>query len=237
MKIANLSLNFALAGALMLAGVAAAQNPPQPAAQTAKQNPKRVRTGMNGFDISPQSGKSANQVGGASRDIGSPRLYAPPAAKAYSLRPVFAWGTPDGAEKVTFRLSTPNGVVVYETSTTTGHLKYPSDAPTLSAGATYTWTIIPDNDMMGGTPHAVSVMIVSTPEREAMQSELAAAAGAAAAADVYVQHHVWYDAVEAYSALLDQKPDDQDARSMRASIYDQIPSTKDLADADWAMIH
>ena len=228
MKLAILAL------ALTLPIAATAQSAPAPAPQA---KPHRVRTGMSGFDLSAQSGKSANQVGGASRDLGSPRLFAPDSAKAFSTNPVFAWGTSDSAQKVTFRLTDAHGQTVYEKSTTDTRLRYPGDATPLTPGSFYTWTVYPENDVLGGPPRPVTVLIVGGEERSAIQAEVASAASAAAVADVFVKHHVWYDAIENYSDLLAHTPNDQDARAIRASIYEQLPVTKELADADWAMLN
>jgi len=206
---------------------------PSPVA-TAPKAPARVRTKMDGFDLSPQSGKSANQVGGASRDLGTPKLFAPNSGKAYSTHPVFYWGTADSAEKVTFRLRSVNGQVIYETVTTADHLNYPADAPALTPGATYTWTIVPENDMLGGAPQPVTLSIVGGTERDAIESALKSSPDAVS---VFVQHRIWYDAVDGYSSALSRTPDDQQARSGRATLYDQLSVTRDLADADWAMVH
>ena len=97
-----------------------AQNKPTTPSAPAK--PTRVRAKLDGFDLSPQSGKSANQIGGASRDLGSPRLYAPHAGKAFSVMPVFYWGTAEAGQKVTFRLTSLNGQTMYEVTTKDNHL-------------------------------------------------------------------------------------------------------------------
>ncbi|MES2392219.1 MAG: DUF928 domain-containing protein [Acidobacteriota bacterium] len=228
MKIAILTLTLSLTLA------AGAQSAPQPQPQA---KPHRVRTGMSGFDISSNSGKSANQVGGASRDLGSPKLFAPDSGKAFTTNPVFSWGTSDAAQKVTFRLTDAHGQTVYEKTTTENHLRYPADATPLTPGNFYTWTVYPENDVLGGPPRPVTMLIVGGDERSAIQSEVASATSAAAVADVFVKHHVWYDAVASYSDLLSQSPNNQDARATRASIYEQLPVTKELADADWAMLN
>jgi hypothetical protein len=225
--------------ALALLPLAAAQPAQQTAPQgqqssTPPKTPTRVRTKMDGFDLSAQSGKSANQVGGASRDIGSPKLFAPNSGKAYSTHPVFYWGTADSAEKVRFRLRSINGQIIYETVTSSDHLAYPPDAPALAAGSAYTWTIVPENDMLGGAPQAVTLSIVGGTERDAIESALKSSPDAAG---VFVQHRIWYDALNAYSDILSHTPGDQHALAGRCALYDQLPATYDLADADWAMVH
>jgi hypothetical protein len=234
---------FTLTGWLLVVPVVLAQpaqqnapkaTPQNAQASTAPKTPARVRTKLDGFELSPQSGKSANQVGGASRDLGTPRLFAPNSGKAYSTHPVFYWGTADSGEKVTFRLRSVNGQVIYETATTSDHLGYPADAPALTPGNNYTWTIVPENDMLGGAPQPVTVSIVGGSERDAIDEALKTSPGSA---DVFVQHRVWYDAVSSYANTLSHSPDDQHALAGRATLYDQLPVTHELADADWAMVH
>jgi hypothetical protein len=192
-----------------------AQTPSQPTP------PKRVHAKLDGFDVSPNAGKSGTQIGGASRGLG-PMLYAPYAGKSYSTQPVFYWTSGDTG-KVTFRLLTSDGTAVYETTTTDDHLKYPADAPALTPGTSYMWTIRPENDILGGAPKPVTIMILGGADRDAI-------------ATVFVNHHLWYDAIDSYSTILSEKPDDQNARQMRAQIYGGVSATKTLADADWQMV-
>ena len=223
-----LALSFSLAFTLVLSAPAATPR------QNQQPKPTRVRAKLDGFDLSPKSGKSANQIGGASRDMGTPHLFAPALAKDYSLTPTFYWATADGVSKVTFRLTTINGVTLYEAASTASHLTYPQDAPALTPGATYRWTVIPENDMMGGAPAPASFQIVTGDERTLIANELAASADPAT---VFVNHRLWYDSVSAYTDTLARDPNNQAARQGRATLYDSIPVTQPLADADWKMIH
>ena len=241
---AALALGFILGSALLVpqfagqsAPPATTANKPATGSNTAPANkPSRVRTNLAGFDTS-QSGKSPNQIGGASRDIGTPKLYAPTSGKSFTANPVFHWSMPEANAKVTFRLSTGDGQTIYETNTQTDYLKYPGDAPSLAPGSKYQWTILPENDILGGPPAPVSFVILSGAEHEQILSELKAANDATATAEVFVKHRVWYDAVQAYSDQLDRMPNDESARAARANLYDQLPVTKQLADADWKMVH
>jgi hypothetical protein len=197
----------------------------------------RVRTKLDGFELSPKSGRSANQVGGASRDLGTPKLYAPNMGKAFTTAPEFHWAAVDAGDKVTFKLMSSDGTPIWQTVTNEDHLRYPGDAPALVPGSTYKWTIAPENDILGGAPEPVSFIIVSGPEREAIQQELKTVSDASATAAVFVKHRVWYDAVQDYTDLIQRLPADTEARAARAELYDQLPVTKSLADADWRMVH
>ena len=238
MKIVKCSVIVAGFGLLLAAGVqASAQAKPAApvASQTAPAKPVRVRAKLEGFDLSPQSGKSANQIGGASRDLGTPRLYAPHAGKAFSVSPVFYWGTAEPGQKVTFRLTALNGQTMCEVTTTADHATCPPDAASLIVGQTYRWSIYPENDMLGGPPKPVLITIINGDERAAIETELGK--NPAAANAIFVNHRIWYDAVAGFTAALSQNPDDQDALKGRASVYDQVPATEPLADADWSRVH
>jgi hypothetical protein len=211
-----------------------APSSPQPAGT---KPPMRVRTQMEGFDLSPKSGKGANQIGGASRDLGTPKLFAPNSGLAFNTNPEFHWAAPEVGAKVTFRLTTLDGQTLFEEPTTADHLRYPGDAPALTPGASYRWTIVPENDILGGPPQPVTFTIVSGEKREAILNDLKAANDASSTAQVFVKHRIWYDAIQTYSDLVASMPNDTAARSSRAQLYDQLPVTKSLADADWRMIH
>ena len=224
----------ALALAAMVA-VAAAQAPP-PQQQKPPQKPQRVHVNLDGFDLS-SSGKSGTQSSGASRGGESPLLYAPRSGKSYSTHPEFHWTTTDPSQKVVFTLSTLDGTAIYEGETTDDHLKYPADAAALTPGMRYHWTIAPANEMQGGPAAPAEIVIVGGDERAMLETQLKAAQGPAAQAQVFVDHRIWYDSIERYSAILAQKPDDTKARTMRAQLYDQLSATQSLADADWRMLH
>jgi hypothetical protein len=245
-------LRWRVAGCLALvcgAGAAVAQTAPQqpaqqpakPAAQqpakpAAQQPAKRVHADMGGFDLS-NSGKSANQTSGASRGTESPLLLAPQSGKSFTTHPEFHWQTSEPGRKIVFKLSSLEGDLLLEAQTTDDHLKYPADAPALTPGSSYVWTVAPDNEMLGGPSPPAIVAIVGGAERDRIAAELKAASGDAAQAQVFVDHRVWYDTIERYSALLASRPDDVEARTMRAQVYDQLPATKNLAEADWRMVH
>jgi hypothetical protein len=233
-----LSTRAAIAFGLALAFLPFTTNPMMAqGASAGSKPPARVRTQLEGFDLSPKAGKSANQIGGASRDLGSPKLYAPNMGKAFTTNPEFHWAAAETGEKVTFRLQTAAGQTVYEMATTADHLRYPGDAPALTPGTTYKWTIVPENDMLGGPPAPVSFTVVGGADRDAILSDLKQASSADTTAAVFVKHRIWYDAVQGYTDLIERTPNDTSARAARGNLYDSLPATKNLADADWHMVH
>ena len=96
---------------------------------------------------------------------------------------------------------------------------------------------MPENDVLGGAPTPVAFTIVNGADREAILADLKTANDASSIAAVFVKHRVWYDSVQAYTDLISRVPDNSDARAARGQLYDQLPVTKSLADADWRMVH
>lgn len=229
--------------AVLVAGLACCGVPSALAQGTDTGKPARVRAKLDGFDLTPKAGASAprrpNQIGGASRGLGELTLYAPTMGKAYSLTPSFFWRSDDPQAEYTFRVSQParGPVPLYETKVVGGHFAYPADAPALKPGETYVWTVQPSVDMLGG-PVSASFVIVGGPERDAVTAALAkAGTDPAAAAKVYVDMRLWFDAQAAYSSLIERYPDRGDFRQERADLYDQVTATHPLADIDAAKAH
>jgi len=199
----------------------------------------RVRAKLDGFNIAPTSGKAPNQIGGASRDLGGLTLYAPKLGKAYTLTPTFYWSGDDKSE-YTFKLSalTTQESPLYVKKVLGGKFTYPADAPALKPSETYIWSVQPENDLMGGLAQA-SVLIVGGATRSAVESALANAKvtpgePSAAAAKIYVDHRLWFDAIAEYTALIEKHPEMTQYYKERAAVYDQFPETQELADEDAA---
>jgi hypothetical protein len=199
----------------------------------------RVRAKLDGFNIAPTSGKAPNQIGGASRDLGGLTLYAPKLGKAYTLTPTFYWSGDDKSE-YTFKLSalSTQESVLYVKKVMGGKFTYPADAPALKPSETYIWSVQPENDLMGGLAQA-SVLIVGGTNRSAVESALATAKAvpgepSAAAAKIYVDNRLWFDAIAEYTALIEKHPEMTQYYKDRAAVYDQLPETQELADEDAA---
>jgi Domain of Unknown Function (DUF928) len=221
--------------------------------QTTSAQPRPARVKLDGFDLSQSAAKSnqtgiggpakhsgANQIGGASRGIGAVQLFAPDKGLAYSLHPTFQWsGTPDTKYKLHMEDLADHAsfdVTVEGTSFT-----YPETAAALKPGNTYSWSVQPEIDIMGGTSDSALIVIAGGAERDAIAAALAAItqtgdAGDRARAQVYFDKRVWYDAAQAYSILIAAHPDDAELHRMRGTLYDQVPATQKLADQDFAMV-
>jgi|GEM_PF-1780670 len=223
------------AAALLAGGSSRGQQP-------ANSPPKvvRVRAKLDGFDIAPTSGKAPNQIGGASRDLGSLTLFAPKLGKAYTLTPTFNWSALDDKTEYTFKLSalSTQESVLYVKKVLGGKFTYPADAPPLKPSETYIWSVQPENDLMGGLAQA-SLLVIGGTNRSAVESALAAAKvttgePSLAAAKIYTDNRLWFDAIAEYSALIEKHPDNPQYYKERAAIYDQLTATRALADEDAA---
>ncbi len=203
--------------------------------------PVRVRAKLDGFDLTPKAAaapaRRPNQIGGASRGIGEVALYAPTMGKSYTLTPEFWWRSDDAQGEYTFRISQPamGADALYETKVVGGHFVYPADAPALKPGETYVWTVQPVVDMMGG-PVSASLVIVGGSERDAVAAALAKASDPGAQAKVFLDMRLWFDAIAAYSNLIEKSPKGEFYQA-RADLYDQVPAAAALADADAAKAH
>lgn len=227
-------LGVAVLGSVAVGRESFAQAPP-PA-----QKVVRVRAKLDGFNIAPTSGKAPNQIGGASRDLGALTLYAPKTGKAYTLTPTFNWSAADDTTEYTFKLSalSTQESDLYVKKVLGGKFTYPADAPPLKPSETYVWSVQPENDLMGGLAQA-SVLVVGGTNRSTVESALAAAKvtsgePSAAAAKIYVDNRLWFDAIAEYTALIEKHPEMTQFYKDRAAVYDQLPETQELADEDAA---
>ena len=232
------SITAGAMGCVLLYGVVGQSQsaPPPPAKST------RVRAKLDGFDIAPTSGKAPNQIGGASRDLGALTLYAPKLAKAYTLTPTFFWSAEDDKAEFTFKLAAMSAQEspIYVKKVMGGKFTYPSDAPALKPSETYIWSVQPENDLMGGMASA-SLLIVGGSNRDTVASALSSAKvmpdqPSPEAAKIYVDNRLWFDALAEYTALIEKHPDMSQYRTARAQLYDQLPATQPLADADAAAV-
>lgn len=228
---------------------ASAQQPPQtggqsnPPAATApqKSRPKRVHADLSGFELSPKptTANSSVQVGGGTRGgLPKPVLYAPHSGKSYITMPTFYWDTSNAGKTFKLTVYDSGGNVVYDTTVQGDRFTYPASAPALKPGGTYTWTVQADGTIMAEPAEPVEFVLVSSEERSAIDYELKRIVGDSLdeqikRAEIFVKARLWYDSIALYSALIDKYPDHSELYNRRGEIYNQIPTTQDLADKDF----
>jgi Domain of Unknown Function (DUF928) len=224
---------------------AAGQNTTTPASQTPAQNnntnhPRRAQAKLDGFDLAPEKA-SANQIGGASRSVGSGGklvLYAPHKGLVFSLRPSFWWqGDATAAYRV--RIQDMTGQFSWDRPVTGDALAYPADAPPLEPGRTYLWRVVPDSPLLGPPPPAAMIVVMADADRSQLEAAVNQIQGSGvdagiARARLYFDHRLWYDAVMEYNGLIAQYPDQGQLYGLRGVVYDQLPATQALADADYS---
>ena len=212
-----------------------AQTPESAKKQETKPAPsKRVRANLSGFELDKAPAQQpATQIGGAAR--GSDQqvvLLAPRIGKTYRLRPVFRWEVPNQATSFRFRLMNEAGEPIYEQSLQGKSLRYPENAPALKPGQTYIWTIAPDTSLMGVAATPAKLVVVDATERTQIERELSAAISPRARAQVFVDHRLWFDAVQALDELITVDSRDASLYQLRSEVFAQTPATDAQARAD-----
>lgn len=212
---------------------------PPPQSATEQAHPRRVRAKLDGFELAPAKA-SANQVGGASRGGATLKLVlcAPHKARSYGLRPTFSWRS-DPAAEYKFHIQNMTGTFAWNREVNGTSLPYPADAPPLQPGDTYVWKVDPVSSLLGPPPPAAMIVVVGAPERTQLESAINQISGSdfnadAARAKYLFDQRLWYDALTAYSDLIAKYPDQRNLYEMRGTLYDQLPETESLADADFA---
>jgi len=214
------------------------QSSPGAAKPPEKTATKKVVADLSGFEFDANKKPQGLQLGAGSRGASvPPALYAPSLGKAYSLRPVFCWGDSPRAQKFTFRIYDSDDDEIYEQEVA-GNLRsfaYPADAPALKAGATYSWTVQAMAAQLIEPPEPVRLMIVAGADRQTIEQALPKGdtlLDRRKRAQIFVDHRLWYDAVEAYSQLISENRNNADLYTERAHIYAQLPETQTLANQD-----
>jgi hypothetical protein len=237
--------------AMVVAGVQEVQKPSPPDAPSVQTNApastdsrkthKRVHADLSGFDLAPKSAAtdSGVQIGGGTRGgLPSPLLFAPQRSKCYATAPTFYWGKAGALNKFRLTVYASNDDVVYDAAVEGKSFTYPASAPPLEPGKTYSWTVQPVGTLMAEPAQPVELVLLSREEREAIQQKVKAVAGESLEerirrAEIFVNGRLWYDAIEAYTTLIIQYPDEADLYNARGEIYDQIPATRELAEKDF----
>jgi hypothetical protein len=203
---------------------------------------KRVRANLSGFDLAPRQPSTdwSVQIGGGTRGgVPGPSLYAPHRAKSYSANPTFYWGQPGAMNEFTLRVYDSSDNIVFEETVKGKSYTYPASAPALTPGKTYSWTVQFAGGLMAEPAEPVEFVVQSVEERKPVESALAAISGDSLQAQlrrarVFEDARIWYDAVAVYSAVIAKFPDQPETYRRRGEIYDQIPETRGLAEADFA---
>jgi hypothetical protein len=204
---------------------------------------QRVVTVLSGFDLLDKDAlKKQTMAAGASRGEGAvPVALAPHLGKVYDTAPEFCWNDTGGGGSYVLTVWDDAQHVVFRTEVKGYRFRYPASAPKLEPGKTYFWTVETPPSMSGNqqsTP--VGFEVVAGEQRTEVEQKLAsikdsdAYAADLAKARIYTDARLWYDAVGAYTRLMQKYPARAELYDARGTLFAQLPVTQGDADADFA---
>jgi uncharacterized protein DUF928 len=230
--------------AVVFAGMAHfGQNPPTGQEKPVEKKPpvKRVRVDMAGFELGQAAPpKSSTQLGGGTRAMGGDTvLLAPVVGRCYTATPVVAWTHTAQVQNFEFRLFDPVGKLVHRMRVPARQLTFPADVHPLGPGTTFQWSVQPENAMLGGPSAKATIRRLTAAELDEVAQQLNETSPNGAdsqewKAQVFTDRRLWYDAIAAWSDLIQRFPTRADLREKRGQIYDQLSATQPLADEDFA---
>ena len=222
------------------------QPPPNPAAPAKAKPRPQVIQDLSGFELSdPAKLNQQTMVVGGTRGFGSvataPQALAPRLGKLYASTAVFEWSYSGAPGKTRFVLSTEEGKEVLRAKVEPSQRRYTLKNRSLEPGKTYRWHIeIRTGEGQSLESQPAAFVVVSGGERRELEESLAqvqakdSCGAGLARARVFLDHRVWYDAVAAYSNLIEHCSPRIEFYEERGAIYSQIPATERLAEADFA---
>lgn len=191
---------------------------------------------LQGFDLNPPSGETAQITGGSRGGSTSASLLAPRKGLSYSTQPVFYWAEPKPTRTTFVLLDREHNAISRDV--TKENTSFRLEKP-LVEGTEYFWTIEPAA-LFSEPPAEAAVVVIGGTQRKAVAKDLAAItssdpyAAGLARARVFAKHKIWYDAVASYTDLIAAYPDKAVLYRERAQIYAAVVATKSLAPADTA---
>jgi CHAT domain-containing protein len=206
-----------------------AQNPPK---QSGPRRPlPKPPTGSRGFEQTGRDASSRFIAAGATR--GPLKPIAPVEGLAYNAGPFFAWTPAPGASSYHFVLRDgPDSAasIVYETDAKVAQLSYSAEAPALSPGKLYSWRVSTAGVMERKFGAAASFFVLAGEDAAQVRTALEkakllapkSAAEHLAQARIFEQYGVWYDALRIATELLDENPNNADAKAFYDSLIKRL---------------
>jgi Domain of Unknown Function (DUF928) len=220
------------------------QEQPKPGASSdsgaaTKNKHARVVTNLAGFDLIDTK-KLAGQpmVVGATRGANPVVPLAPHLGKLYGAQPTFAWSYEDQSAKFTFVITDEADAEVFRAEVSGLQFRYPSNGPALQDGKTYFWTVsAPTSLVSSNSSYPSGILVVTTKERREIDKKLGEISGTSyeagiARAQVLTDARLWYDALDAYTKLIERFPGRADLYERRGTIYAQLACTQTQAEDD-----
>jgi len=199
---------------------------------------KHLDADLSGFDLSDEKGKKVATSFGGSRGASFPSatLLAPKLAKFYGGAALFQWTSGGKNDGYVLLITDEDETQIVKQPVTESHYKLAPDQNKLKAGETYYWRVQVLPSVTAGD--SLGIRVVSAVERRAIDSALAALHGTdaykigQARAKVFSDHRLWFDAIGAYTDLIEKYPNRAELYEQRGKIYAQVDATSNLAEAD-----
>ncbi len=205
-------------------------------------NPKKklLDADLQGFDVSDDKSANVHTTVGGTRGVAPPSatLLAPKVAKLYGPSALFQWETKGHSEGYIFTIVDEDETRIVREQLRDPSYKLFAGMSKLQPGQTYEWRVQVLPQTVAGEGSQLTV--VSAEERQQIEKELAAISAGDpyetgfARARAFVAHHLWFDAIGAYTELIEKFPDRAQLYEDRGAIYSQIEATRNLGAADRA---
>ena len=205
-------------------------------------NPKKklLDADLQGFELSDDKSANLHTGGGQTRGGGAPlaTLLAPKMAKLYGPSALFQWRTTGSNEGYILTIFDEDEARVVREQVKDPSYKLSSGLDKLKPGENYQWRVqvLPQTIPAEG----LDFTVVSAEERQQIEKDLAVISAADPyeagfrRARVFVDHHLWFDAIGAYTELIEKYPNRAELYEDRGSIYSSIEATRKLGEADRA---
>ncbi len=202
---------------------------------------RRVITNLAGFDLLEAKTLSKETIMvGATRAMPQPVALAPRLGRLYGASPTFAWSYEGASTRFVFALTDDTQAQVWHAEVSGTQYRYPAGAPALQPGRIYFWTVTVSIPVLGATASdPAGLTVVSAAQRQEIEQKLAQHPGdsyeaGVARAQVFTDARLWYDALAAWTELIEHYPDRSELYKQRGTIYAQLAPTKALAESDFA---
>lgn len=199
---------------------------------------KHLAADLSGFDLSDDKSKNISTMLGGSRGASFPSatLYAPKLAKFYGGAALFQWASDGKNDGYVLLITDEDETQIVKQPVKETHYLLPAEQNKLHAGQTYYWRVQVLPSTTAGD--SLGIKVVSAAERQAINKALAAAQGpdaykaGLARAKIFTDHRLWFDAIGAYTELIEKYPNRAELYDERGKIYSQVDATSKLAEAD-----
>lgn len=164
------------------------------------------------------------------------RAVSPRQTRVADGRPTFVWSSGDPTEELQLTLYNDVGVVWKTTVDGDKGLVYPADAPVLTTGTTYSWTL-ETTDPLRFPPlrsKAAFFELISDEERSALEADLdriekdgslSPVSRRVMRASVYFDRELLADAVAETEVAVELAPEDAALQSILARLYNEVGRT------------